>query len=155
MIPKDEPVTDILAGGFFLLTGLVFGAIALTYPIGELGNMGPGYFPLMVCAGLALVGVVLIGRSILHAWAARAATSLGGLFDWRSLFSVISAVAIFGLTINTFGLFIATAGMLLFLAISNRLARLWMYPLLYAVLVAFTIGVFVRLLSLPIPLGPS
>ncbi len=48
---------DFAAGLFFLLLGLAVAGTASRYPIGTAMRMGPGYFPMLLGAILALLGL--------------------------------------------------------------------------------------------------
>lgn len=53
-----------LARGLFLCAiALSFGLAALRYPLGRLGNAGPGLFPVLISSLLLLVGITTIVRS--------------------------------------------------------------------------------------------
>jgi uncharacterized membrane protein len=50
-------------GLVLIAISLAFGLQAMRYPIGNLGQMGPALFPLMVSSLLLLIGVVAVVRS--------------------------------------------------------------------------------------------
>lgn len=94
---------DLGAGVFFILVGVVYATIALrTLPMGRLLNMGPGFFPLMLCTLLVLIGGGLVGRSLLAGASVRLdATS------WRAMSVISAALASFALLLAPLGLAIA------------------------------------------------
>src|SRR5690554_6118960 len=59
----DAPLIDLLAGLLFLALGIGGTALASTYALGTIGRMGPGFFPLVVSASLALIGAALCLRN--------------------------------------------------------------------------------------------
>ena len=46
-----------------IVIALIFGVVALNYPIGQLSRSGPGLFPVMVSSFLLLIGVLTLVRS--------------------------------------------------------------------------------------------
>jgi uncharacterized membrane protein YiaA len=119
------------------------------YSLGTVGKMGPGYFPLLLGAVLAGLGGILIGRSL--------------VFDGEPMarlhvlpIAVIAfAVALFGLMIEPFGLIVTLAVLTLVTAWAGADFRLVETAVLAVALIAFSIGVFVYLLGLPIAIWPS
>jgi hypothetical protein len=130
-----------------------FAAVAMLaargYSLGTVGKMGPGYFPLLLGAVLAGLGGILIGRSL--------------VFDGEPMarlhvlpIAVIAfAVALFGLMIEPFGLIVTLAVLTLVTAWAGADFRLVETAVLAVALIAFSIGVFVYLLGLPIAIWPS
>jgi hypothetical protein len=57
---------EIIIGIFFIAVGLLFGSISLTYTIGTLSNMGPGYYPLILSVALIVLGIVNILREVIY-----------------------------------------------------------------------------------------
>ena len=51
---------DLGTGAAFIAVALLYGGIAYrSLPVGEALNMGPGYFPLVLCTILAAIGAIL------------------------------------------------------------------------------------------------
>lgn len=57
---------EIIIGIFFITVGLLFCGISLTYKIGTLSNMGPGYYPLILSVALIVLGIVNILREVIY-----------------------------------------------------------------------------------------
>jgi hypothetical protein len=55
---------DLLAG--LLLIGIAVFALwtSRTYPVGSAANMGPGYFPRMMCWSIIILGLLLIASNL-------------------------------------------------------------------------------------------
>lgn len=140
---------DIVAGALFLAVGGLGALGSLSYPLGTAFQMGPGYFPLLVFAILAVLGAALLVKGLLAAgpgiegWARRPA-----LFILGSLVLFALAAQKAGFVASAFGLALlstfAGPGMLL----STRLA-------LAALLTAFCWLVFVLGLGVLIPTWPE
>lgn len=64
MALKVSAPRDFAAGIAFLFLGSAFFSQALGLRIGTARSMGPGYFPMLLSAGLILTGLVLSVRSL-------------------------------------------------------------------------------------------
>jgi hypothetical protein len=119
------------------------------YSLGAAGKMGPGYFPLLLAGVLALLGVVLIARSIV----------LDGeplpRFHVLPLAVIAAAVCLFGVLIEPAGLVVALAVLTMLSAWAGPQFRLLEAVALTAALIVFSIGVFVYALGLSISIWPS
>jgi putative tricarboxylic transport membrane protein len=90
---------DVIAGGLLSGTGLIAAGVASTnYDVGSFAHMGPGMFPTLV--GLLLAGVGLL---VLVPALARVGPPLPQP-DYRPFLFVLIALAVFGFTIQSFGL---------------------------------------------------
>ena len=90
---------DVLAGIVFVVIGLGFTVVAMTYGIGSANQMGPGSFPLVL--GLILVG---LGAFIGARGLADGEAGPIGSIPWRAVALVVGAVIVFGLTVRSLGL---------------------------------------------------
>jgi len=93
--------TDIIGGLFLTALGLFFVVYAQRYSMGTLNRMGPAYFPVALGAVLALLGLLVA----VPAWF-RAGTAPD--VNWKTLLIVIGSVVLFGATLQTIGLILAT-----------------------------------------------
>jgi hypothetical protein len=94
---------DILAGAFFCAVGLVYGAIALRdLPMGRVFNMGPGFFPVVLCGLLLVIGLALILRAILTA----EPEGVGGV-PWLAVVLISAGIAAFAILLRPLGLLLA------------------------------------------------
>ncbi|MGE0036585.1 MAG: tripartite tricarboxylate transporter TctB family protein [Xanthobacteraceae bacterium] len=130
-----------------------FAAVAMLaargYSLGTVGKMGPGYFPLLLGAVLAGLGGILIGRSLVLDGEPMARLHV------LPIAVIAFAVALFGLMIEPFGLIVTLAVLILVTAWAGADSRLVETAVLAVALIAFSIGVFVYLLGLPIAIWPS
>jgi putative tricarboxylic transport membrane protein len=140
---------DFWSGVMFCGFAAVGILAARGYSLGTAGKMGPGYFPLMLGGVLAVLGGILIARSV--------------VLDGEPLprihvvpLSVIAlAVCLFGLLIEPLGLVVALAVLTVLSAWAGPQFRLTETVALTAVLIAFSIGVFAYALGLPLAIWPS
>jgi putative tricarboxylic transport membrane protein len=140
---------DFWSGVMFCGFAVVGILAARGYSLGVAGKMGPGYFPLLLGGVLALLGVVLIARSIV----------LDGEplppFHILPLAVIAVAVCLFGALIEPFGLVIALAVLAMLSAWAGPQFRWPEAVALTAALIVFSIGVFVYALGLSISIWPS
>jgi hypothetical protein len=134
------------SGLVFLLIG-VSAILSLPRPLGSLASMGPGYFPMILGAGLVLTGAVAIALSMRGA----IATAVAPLPIVPACFVLVGVVA-FALLITEAGLAVS----LLVLVAASCYARLIRRPIevaaIYAVLLPLTWVIFVYAVQLPISL---
>jgi hypothetical protein len=119
------------------------------YAFGTAGKMGPGYFPLLLGGVLAALGLVLIVRSL-----AVAGEPMPRIYV-LPLTIIAAAVALFGLMLEFCGLVISLAVLTLLTAWAGAQFRVMEAVALAAVLIVFSVGVFVFALGLPLNLWPS
>ena len=140
---------DFWSGVMFCGFAMVGILAALGYSLGTAGKMGPGYFPLLLGGVLAILGAVLIGRSL----------ALDGEplphMQMLPLAVLALAVCLFGVLIEPFGLLVALAVLTLVSAWAGPQFR-WNEAVALAVaLTVFSVGIFVYALGLPLPIWPS
>ena len=140
---------DFWSGVMFCGFAMVGILAALGYSLGTAGKMGPGYFPLLLGGVLAILGAVLIGRSL----------ALDGEplphMQMLPLAVLALAVCLFGVLIEPFGLLVALAVLTLVSAWAGPQFRWDEAVALAAALTVFSVGIFVYALGLPLPIWPS
>ena len=140
---------DFWSGVMFCAFAVVAVLAARGYSLGSAGKMGPGYFPLLLAGLLGVLGVILIGRSLV----------LDGepvpRFHLLPLAVIAVAVALFGLMIEPAGLVASLALLVVLSAWAGPQFRLTETVALAAALIVFSIGVFVYALGLSLNVWPS
>lgn len=139
-------VKDFLAGFIFLAFGSAFLVLAQHYPMGSARRMGPGYFPQLLALLLMGIGIA----AMLRAWA-RAPVAIGGIAS-KALVLVTVGVLIFGLTVERWGLVVASVSLVLISSAASSSARLGQALALAFALGLFCATVFGLLLGLPFPI---
>jgi Tripartite tricarboxylate transporter TctB family len=137
---------DLLSGLLFVALGgfaIVYGS---RYAPGTAARMGPGYFPMLVSAGLTLIGIVLVVRSLL------AANDALGAIGWRPLVLVLAGMLAFGLLIDRLGLLAAGIALVVAARLADRDFRWLETALLATGLTLAAAGLFLYGLGLPIKL---
>jgi Tripartite tricarboxylate transporter TctB family len=133
---KIKSQKDFWSGLMFVATGLGFAAGATNYSFGTSARPGPGYFPFGLGILLALLGAMVLFKSL-------TVESEGGdpvgTIGWKPLILIVLGVVAFGLALPRLGMIISL-------------------PLLIINIVVLTIGswaIFIKGLNLVIPLWPS
>lgn len=139
-------VKDLAAGAVFAAIGLAFMAGALTLDIGSAFKMGPGYFPLVLSGLLALLGFIVMAKSV------NMPPETIGTVPWRGLVLILAAPVIFGMTVRGLGLLIALPLAIVSAAAASRRTGLVAAIALVAGLSVFCVLVFSYGLGLPLPL---
>jgi hypothetical protein len=137
-------------------SGIMFLAFAATamiaahgYSLGSAGKMGPGYFPMMLGGALALIGIILVARSLVMTGEAV------GRVHFIPLGIITVGVVLFGVMLEPLGLVAALVVVTLVAAYAGRESHPLEAAALAAALAAFSVGVFVMALRLPLPIWPS
>ena len=139
---------DLWAGVFFVAVGVLAVLLARAYPIGTAMRMGPGYFPTVLGALVALLGIVIAIRGACLAGAELAPWGL------RPLVLVLGGVLLFAALVRPLGLVVATLALVVTSSLGNREARLAEVAGLGLFLAALALGVFVYGLGLPFRVWP-
>ena len=140
---------DFWSGIMFLAFAATAMLAARDYSLGSAGKMGPGYFPMMLGAALALIGIVLVVRSLVLT---------GEAVDHVRIVPlgiITIGVVLFGVMLEPLGLIAALVTVTLIAAYAGRESRPLEAAALAAVLAAFSVGIFVVALRLPLPIWPS
>jgi hypothetical protein len=140
---------DFWAGLIFVAIGAAFIALASQYRLGTMHRMGPAMFPILVGALLATLGAIIALRSFV----------LAGepvpRFHARPIGVSLLAIVLFGVALQWLGLVAAIAVLVLVGAHAAREVRPLETVALAAVMIVFSVAVFVWLLGLPLPLWPD
>ncbi len=140
---------DFWAGLIFIAIGGGFVLLAQQYRLGDMHRMGPAMFPTLVGALLAALGLIIAVRAFALDGAALPRV------EARPIGVSILAIVLFGIALQWLGLVAAVAVLVLVGAYAARNVRPLENLALAAALIAFSVGVFVWLLGLPLPLWPA
>jgi hypothetical protein len=146
---KIRAEKDFWSGVMFLGFALVAIVAARGYSMGSGGKMGPGYFPMLLGIALAGLGAVLVGRSLVLDGARLTRLQV------RPTLMIVLGVILFGLMIPYLGLVVALATVTAVSAFATRESRPLEVAALAAVLAAFSVGIFVYALRLPLTVWPA
>ncbi|WP_181708167.1 tripartite tricarboxylate transporter TctB family protein [Chthonobacter rhizosphaerae] len=134
---------DAIAGGLFVLFGILFGLQALNLDLGTALRMGPGYFPLILSGLLVLFGLVILGGAV------QSDGEPIGRLAWRGMLFILPAPIVFGLTVRGAGFVPAVFLAAFTAALASRRMSLLQAVLLAVAVTIFSTLVFSYALSLP------
>jgi len=140
---------DFWAGLIFVAIGGAFILLSLQYRLGDMHRMGPGMFPTLVGALLAALGVAIVARALVFHG------DVLPRFEARPLGITLLAIVLFGLALSWLGLVAAIAVLVLVGAYAARDVRPLENAALAAIMIIFSVALFVWVLGLPLPLWPN
>jgi putative tricarboxylic transport membrane protein len=146
--------SDTLSGLLLFIFGAVVVLHASTFPAAAAQSVGPGFFPIVVGAGLAFGGVALM-------WSGRKQRDVAWLTfeDWvRKPRMRLNAILVIGmligyaLVVETVGFFLTAFVFLLVLLLAFGVRTRWVAPIAAIASVALH-GIFYTLLHVQLPWG--
>ena len=141
---------DFGAGVMYMVIGLFFAIVATRYQYGTAAKMGPGYFPFWLGTLMAVIGLLVLIRSL----GAKATIEKLPKFNWKVIALITGAIILYGILLPKMGFLVAVL-VLVMVASSASREFSWKVSLINAiVLIAFTYSVFVLGLKLQFPLLP-
>ncbi len=146
---KIKAPKDFWAGLMFIGFGLGFVLVARNYDMGTAVRMGPAYFPTVLGALLALLGLIVFGQSF------TVSGSPLPRFAFRPLIVILIAIALFGVMIRSVGLIPATVVLVVVSSLGNYEFRTKEVLAMAIGLALFAVGVFSYGLGLPFKLWPG
>jgi hypothetical protein len=142
---------DFLTGVMFVFFGTAAMVMSVHLNIGTAAKMGPGYFPFVLGALLALLGALVLLRG---------AAGAGGSREWpalqfKPLAAVLFSVVLFSQILVPLGLLLSTLLLVVLASTASHEFR-WQEAMINAaVLVAIVLVVFVYFLEFQIPVWPA
>ncbi|WP_341987229.1 tripartite tricarboxylate transporter TctB family protein [Azorhizobium sp. AG788] len=148
MTGRRLDLPDVLFGLF--LAAVSGGALLLTRHLrgGTAADMGPGYMPRAIAVALLLFGLFFLVRGALAPWRGIDKVHL------RPLVAICAGVAVFAAGAASLGLAIVSVLTVVVAGMGSPEARLWQNLAFGLALSAASVGLFVKLLSLPVPVWP-
>lgn len=144
---NKKDTTDLIGGLFLTALGLFFVFYAQRYNMGTLNRMGPAYFPVALGAVLALLGLLIAVPAWFRA-------GVGPEVNWKTLFIVIGSVVLFGATLQSVGLIVATMATIVVASLADHDIT-WRGRAILAVAVAPIIYIiFIFGLGMTVPIWP-
>ena len=148
---KIKSQKDFWSGLMFVVTGLGFAAGATNYSFGTSARPGPGYFPFGLGILLAVLGGLVLFKSLTIE--SEGGDPIGDI-GWKPLGLITLAVVMFGFALPYLGMFIALP---LLILVSSLAGDEFNLKEVIINIVILTIGswlVFIKGLNLVIPLWP-
>jgi hypothetical protein len=146
---KIRSPSDFWCGLLLIALGVAFMAIAQRYRFGTPARMGPGFFPVMLGGLLAALGLSLTIPALFRSGPPLPTLGL------RPLLVILAAIVIFALLLQPLGFVIAAIVLVVAGGFADPDLRRVESVGLALLLTAFSIGIFVFLLGLPLNLWPN
>jgi hypothetical protein len=157
---KIKSQKDFYSGLAYTIVGAAFAYGATSYTIGTGARMGPGYFPLLLGSILAIIGGVILFKSLV------VETPTGdqvGSWAWKPLVFIIAGNLLFGVLLGglpsiklpAMGLIVAIYGTTLVVSMAGDQFKLKEILILATVLSVMSYLAFILLLKLQFPVWPT
>ncbi len=149
---KIKSQRDFWSGLMFVVVGVVFAVGATNYPLGASARPGPGYFPLMLSVIMAILGAIVLFKSL------TIETEGGdpiGSIAWKPLLVIVAAITVFGIALPRLGLIITVP---ILIVMTSLAGDEFHWKGVIGAAVVLTVGawaIFVLGLKLTIPMWPS
>jgi len=149
---KIKSEKDFWSGLMFIVVGLGFAWGATEYTFGSSARPGPAYFPFGLGIVMAVLGAMVLFKAL--TFEVEGGDKIGA-WAWKPLLIIVGAVAGFGVILPKLGMIISLP-LLVFMAAQAGDEFRWKEALVNAVVITLiSWGVFIKGLSLTIPLWPS
>ena len=139
---------DLLFGAFLIAAAAFTTVSTWSLRIGTAANMGPGYMPRAISILVCAFGLYFMVRGALTEGPAIEPPRL------RAIFGIVAAVAAFALLATTAGLMIASVVTIVVSGLASRETRFVENVLFGGAMAAGSVLLFVKALSLPVPVWP-
>jgi len=149
---KIKSQRDFWSGLMFLAIGVGFAVGAGNYSLGNSARPGPGYFPLMLSVIMAILGAIVLFKSL------TIETEGGdpvGHIAWKPLLIIMGAITAFAILITKLGMIITVPAVILIASFAGDEFH-WKDVVVNAVVL--TLGcwlIFIKGLKLTIPMWPA
>jgi len=140
---------DFWSGIMFLGFAAVGLYVARGYSMGSAGEMGPGYFPIVLGIVLPALGALLVARAL------AAGDEQVESLALRPLLLLVLGVVAFGLTIEPLGLVLSLALTVILAALAGRESGPVEIAVLAVALAGLSVGIFHFTLRIPLPIWPT
>jgi hypothetical protein len=142
---------DFWSGVMFLALGVLFVIFSQAYQLGTPARMGPGFFPAMLGALMALLGLGIGWRALSRSSGKTELEPVG----WRELFLVLTSVAVFSATLPYLGMVVSVSLLIAIAALASHEFSWKETAISIVVLLVMSDLVFVRGLELQFPVWPT
>jgi len=140
---------DFWSGLFFIAVGTFFIVVASGYRIGDMHRLGPGMFPILTGSLMALLGVVLAGRSLVID--GEPVARLHG----RPIGIGLLGIVVFGLLLRPAGLVLSIIALVCVSALAGKQFKAVETLILAVILAGLSVVVFVWIVGMELPLWPE
>ena len=149
---KIKSQKDFWSGLMFVVMGLGFAAGATNYNFGTSARPGPGYFPFGLGILLAILGAMVLFKSLTIE--SEGGDRIGHI-GWKPLGLITAAVVVFGLALPKLGMIISLPILIFMASLAGDEFKLKEVIVNIVILTVGSWLVFIKGLNLVIPLWPS
>ena len=149
---KIKSQRDFWSGLMFVLIGAGFAIGATNYSMGTSARPGAGYFPLMLSVIMAILGAIVLFKSLTIE---SADGDPIGSIAWKPLLVIVAAITVFGIALPRLGLIITVPILIIMTSLAGDEFHWKGVLAAAAVLTVGSWAIFVLGLKLTIPMWPS
>jgi hypothetical protein len=149
---KIKSQKDFWSGLMFVAAGLGFAAGATNYNFGTSARPGPGYFPFGLGILLAVLGAMVLFKSLTVE--SEGGDPIGNI-GWKPLILIVLGVVAFGLALPRLGMIISLPLLMLIASLAGDEFKLKEVILNIIIITVGSWAVFIKGLNLVIPLWPT
>jgi hypothetical protein len=142
---------DFWSGVLFILTGLLFAALSYQYQMGTAAKMGAGWFPRALGVIMTVLGLLLAAPAL----SSKAPETHVGRIDFKSIFFILLAVAVYAATLPKLGFIVAVVLLIFISSYASHEFSLRTTAVSTVALLIFSWLVFVKGLELQFPFLPT
>lgn len=142
---------DLWAGVMFFAFGVGFALLSQQYQLGSAAKMGPAYFPTVLGALLALLGLIIFAGAFARGNDETRVAAVG----WREIGLILASVALFALALPRLGIVVSLIVLIGVSSLASHEFRLRDTAISVVVLLILSYLVFVKGLELQFPLWPK
>jgi hypothetical protein len=153
--PTTSPLHDLVrkrdfyAGGLMILLGLGIALKGMTYRLGTLMHMGPGFFPTSLGVLLVLIGIAIAAAGL--APSEEDQSILPEHPEWWAWFCILMSPVLFILFGRYFGMIPGTFACVFIAALGDRNKTMKSILILSTVVTVFGVVLFSYFLQVPMP----
>ena len=145
---RVRSMQDVLCGLFFMAVG-VFGLwVGRDYPMGTAVRLGTGVFPVILCWGMVVSGVIILVRGLV------VKGEPIGHIAWRPVILISAAATAFALLIDPAGLVVAMLALMVLSGFAGHEFHPKEYAIFTAIMIPVGVAMFVWGLGMPIKVFP-
>lgn len=141
---------DFWSGVLFIVTGVLFVLLSRQYTLGSAAKMGPGYFPTILGALMAILGLMILIPSL----GGRGPEVKVAKVDFKAIGWILLAVVLYAATLPSLGFIVSLFVLIMVSSFASHEFRLRTALLSSVVLLVFSWLVFVKGLELQFPFLP-
>ncbi len=149
---KIKSQKDFWSGLMFIVAGVGFAIGATNYSFGTSARPGPGYFPFGLGILLAVLGAMVLFKALTIE--SEGGDPVGDI-GWRPLILIVLGVVVFGLALPRLGMILSLPILIMISSLAGDEFKLKEVIINIIVLTIGSWAIFIKGLSLVIPLWPA